>query len=715
MKKTINAILCASLCVAFASSTAFADTMNINKDVTNQNIIQVLSASVNPDDTSSVEYYVGKLEEFREQLRTKNAREYIDSAIIIMKQTTSADYRGKQYGISILNAQLIDEYYFSIDDLESLKNYFVYDDAKDILEQAREDIYDVYNQGTDVDTIKKIHDDAIKAATKVANEMACDFLEEAKKELDHDEAKGIIDNYIDNIDTIMPSADYESYIEYVSDAIEEAKDMEILYRLIDEMEGLGDSYNHDEPKKIINDGIEALKNLGPGDEAAAEKIAVEYATKAQDLEDLLNARAEVAAEFEAIRDDLKTDDAKAKLDDVIDSVMNAKDMDELQDYWDNKDDIIAEIEDYDTLVNARKLITDALEDIKDTYESPEAKKIIDDAIDAINNSDDISGFKKIVDDAIANANKAEEAYKNSLIPSPSPDVTPSPEVTPTATPTTAPTTAPTATPTEDPTMVKGAGITVPTPVPTETPKLNVGDFVTRCYNVALGREADPEGYKYWVDNLNNGQACGAQVGFGFMFSDEYTNKNTSDDQFINDLYAMFFGRKADEAGFNYWKHMLESGSSRVEIFAGFANSAEFYALCSDYSVVSGWYLVGVDNEQQGGINCFVARLYRICLDRLPDLAGQKGWVELLYNKEISGTECAAGFILGQEFANKNLDNENFVAYMYRAFFGREADIEGFTFWLDALNSGAKTRTDVFYGFTGSPEYVELCAKYGIIA
>ena len=121
------------------------------------------------------------------------------------------------------------------------------------------------------------------------------------------------------------------------------------------------------------------------------------------------------------------------------------------------------------------------------------------------------------------------------------------------------------------------------------------------------------------------------------------------------------------------------------------------------------------SEQEEGIREFVTRMYRVCLDRAPDEEGLDGWTEKLINKEATGCSVAYGFIFSPEFVNKNLENSDFVAYMYRAFFGREADIEGFTFWLDALNSGAKTRTDVFYGFTGSPEYVELCAKYGIIA
>ncbi len=269
------------------------------------------------------------------------------------------------------------------------------------------------------------------------------------------------------------------------------------------------------------------------------------------------------------------------------------------------------------------------------------------------------------------------------------------------------TSEPTNTPTPTPT---------PTPEPTTTPapELNVGDFVTRCYEVALGRDADEGGYDYWKNQLINGEVCGSQAAFGFIFSTEYANKDTTNEQFVTDMYSMLFGRKPDEAGYNYWLEQLNGETAtREQVFAGFANSEEFYNLCNKYGVVSGAYIDGVSNEQQGGVNCFVARLYKVCLNRLPDQGGQAGWVQKLINGELSGSTCAYGFVFSEEFTNMNLDNTDFVKNMYAAFFGREADEEGLNYWVDMLNGGTATREDVFNGFTGSPEFANLCASYGI--
>ncbi|MCQ2534539.1 MAG: DUF4214 domain-containing protein [Clostridia bacterium] len=253
---------------------------------------------------------------------------------------------------------------------------------------------------------------------------------------------------------------------------------------------------------------------------------------------------------------------------------------------------------------------------------------------------------------------------------------------------------------------------IPTVAPTPTPELSIGDFVKRCYNVALGREPDEGGFNYWVDNLNNGSACGAQVGYGFIFSQEYINKNRTNEEFVTDLYSMYFGRTPDSEGFKYWVDKLNAGEDRENIFAGFANSLEFYNLCTKYGVVQGLYIVGVPNDIQGGVNCFVARMYSVCLNRLPDMEGQSGWVLKLMNGEVTGTSLSYGFVFSPEFIGNNPSKGEFVACMYRAFFGREPDQDGFNSWVSVLAFGGSYE-DVFNGFTGSLEFANLCNSYGI--
>lgn len=259
-------------------------------------------------------------------------------------------------------------------------------------------------------------------------------------------------------------------------------------------------------------------------------------------------------------------------------------------------------------------------------------------------------------------------------------------------------------------------------VPSNVPKapdsnikapLSVTSFIKRCYKVALGREADPTGLQYWVDKLNGNQYTGAQIGYGFIFSDEYKAKHTSNNQFIRDLYAMYFDREPDAVGYNYWMGQLKSGVGREEVFAGFANSDEFFNLCAGYGIAGGVYVTGYNLDAQGKINCYVARLYKVCFNRLPDKAGQTYWVEQLINGKETGTTVAENMIFSTEFKNLKLNDKNYIAYLYRSIFGREPGKDEFNYWLKRLVDKAETRESIFYEFTDSVEFKNMCNSYGI--
>ena len=75
---------------------------------------------------------------------------------------------------------------------------------------------------------------------------------------------------------------------------------------------------------------------------------------------------------------------------------------------------------------------------------------------------------------------------------------------------------------------------------------NLEAFVRRCYEEILQRKADPKGLADWVDLLENGQATGADIGLGFLESDEFKSRNLDDASYIDVLYQAFLDREADE-------------------------------------------------------------------------------------------------------------------------------------------------------------------------
>ncbi|MDZ7664877.1 MAG: DUF4214 domain-containing protein [Desulfotignum sp.] len=112
----------------------------------------------------------------------------------------------------------------------------------------------------------------------------------------------------------------------------------------------------------------------------------------------------------------------------------------------------------------------------------------------------------------------------------------------------------------------------------------VSDFVSRFYQVVLGRPADSGGLVYWVDSLENGTRAGADVARGFIFSNEFMSKNLGNEAYVDVLYAAFFNRDPDQGGRSYWLDRLNDGAGREGVLNGFIYSHEFADLCQQYSI-----------------------------------------------------------------------------------------------------------------------------------
>ena len=251
-----------------------------------------------------------------------------------------------------------------------------------------------------------------------------------------------------------------------------------------------------------------------------------------------------------------------------------------------------------------------------------------------------------------------------------------------------------------------------------TPSDPIEAFVTRMYQVILEREPDA-GSSTWIDGLKSGAFTGVRVADGFVLSDEMLNKDISNEEFVKILYRAFFGREADEGGLKTWKDLLDAGCKKQYVFAGFANSTEFGALCAEAGIVQGRAAEYLADRQTGlsdadyKVWCFVERMYTEVLGRTADEAGVLTWVGVLQDGSYTGVKVADGFLMSDEFLGKNMTNEEYVQILYRAFFGRDADAEGLATWTGALADGWSKKR-VFAGFANSNEFGVLCEQAGIV-
>lgn len=241
----------------------------------------------------------------------------------------------------------------------------------------------------------------------------------------------------------------------------------------------------------------------------------------------------------------------------------------------------------------------------------------------------------------------------------------------------------------------------------------VDGFVERCYEVALGRGSDPDGFAFWTEKLSKCELTAYSLAYNFIFSDEYTAKNKSDEDFVEDLYSMFMDRASDDAGKKFWVNKLKNGANRKEVFAGFAVSPEFTDICSDYEIAPGYFNADIDINQLNNINNFVNRMYITTLGRGADAGGQKYWAEGLLSGKFTGADIAAFFIQSDEFQAKIMPNSEYMDILYLACMGREADPEGKAGWMEQMKELYMTRAEVFQAFIDSEEFTNICNSYGI--
>ncbi len=283
---------------------------------------------------------------------------------------------------------------------------------------------------------------------------------------------------------------------------------------------------------------------------------------------------------------------------------------------------------------------------------------------------------------------------------------PTPTEAPTSAPTAAPTEAPTAAPTEAPTA---------TPAPTKSPddiaRENVTAFVERMYTVALGRDADPSGVQFWVDNLYSYVDDGASISKGFILGPEFIGYNYSNSEFIEILYHTYFNRELDEAGEAFWSSALENGATREQVLAGFVNSPEFFSLCRGYGISRG-YLNENGTAVNPGIYRFAERLYSTILERQGDEDGIESWTVAIAGGGCTPEAAAESFFWSGEYLAKGTSDEAFVKALYRTFMDREADPFGIEAWKAALDGGVDRKT-VMNSFAACDEFQQIKAQYGL--
>jgi len=116
-------------------------------------------------------------------------------------------------------------------------------------------------------------------------------------------------------------------------------------------------------------------------------------------------------------------------------------------------------------------------------------------------------------------------------------------------------------------------------------------MVATAYARILDRQADLDGFQWWMAQVDSGSISSGDMGVFMLNSTEFkaTNKvdfsSLSQSDQVHMLYETILDRDAEQEGFDYWMAQLDKGMSMADVVTQFMESAE---LIGQYSAKSDW-------------------------------------------------------------------------------------------------------------------------------
>ena len=117
--------------------------------------------------------------------------------------------------------------------------------------------------------------------------------------------------------------------------------------------------------------------------------------------------------------------------------------------------------------------------------------------------------------------------------------------------------------------------------------LGVTKFTTQLYRKALNRIYDVGGLNHWCSRIVSNPSRENILYIStkeFFNSQEFYNRNLSNEEFVKTLYRTFLDREAESSGLRYWTGLLNAGATRDNVIWCFAYSTEFSNFLSSYGL-----------------------------------------------------------------------------------------------------------------------------------
>lgn len=236
-------------------------------------------------------------------------------------------------------------------------------------------------------------------------------------------------------------------------------------------------------------------------------------------------------------------------------------------------------------------------------------------------------------------------------------------------------------------------------------------YVTRLYQNLLERDPDTSGLNAYAGAISEGTMAAADVAVDIISSNEFKNKNYSNNAYVQKLYEALFARSAQAAEINNWENVLLNGVSQKYVLKQLVDSTEFGTVCSYYMITPGTVRLTENRDQNYNATAYVMRCYRKILGRDADVTGLNTWTGKLNNGN-GGAEIVKDLVVSAEFQNMHKSDGEFVDILYAAMLDRESEEAGKNSWLETLKDGV-SYVYIINGFAGSTEFGNICSSYGI--
>jgi VCBS repeat-containing protein len=218
-------------------------------------------------------------------------------------------------------------------------------------------------------------------------------------------------------------------------------------------------------------------------------------------------------------------------------------------------------------------------------------------------------------------------------------------------------------------------ITVTITVEADPVETNPHDaFITKTYQIFLGRAAEDAGRDFYRALLNSGVMDEFAMAYAVQHSPEFATIQ------IKAMYQSYLGREADSSGLSAHLSYLQSGGSMDQLRAIILGSDEYL------------------EEAGGDTDDFLQALYVDVLNRSIDSTGTATWTSAMRNGETRET-VALRVMHSDEGARKLIETA------YDDYFDRDAAESEITYHLNTLQQSQREET-LSALFAASPEFQE---------